>query len=87
MKKIAALVVLAASRSSNDKKTEENKTQLSLHASTNDNIFNATLGVLMGEYYHFKDNFITESDTIINVYAKQLMTDADSPPLAALKVY
>ncbi|MBA4198183.1 MAG: hypothetical protein C0459_11585 [Chitinophaga sp.] len=87
MKKIVivGLIVLAASCSGDDKKTEENKRPQALNKSTNGEAFNTAFDVLMGDYYHLKDNFITESDTIINVYAKKLMTDADSLPIATLK--
>ena len=82
---IVGLIVLAASCSGDDKKTEENKRPQALNKSTNGEAFNTAFDVLMGDYYHLKDNFITESDTIINVYAKKLMTDADSLPIATLK--
>ncbi|MBS1591466.1 MAG: DUF3347 domain-containing protein [Bacteroidetes bacterium] len=79
------LVVFIASCSSSDKKPEENKPQPALNKSNNSNAFNIAFDELMNNYYHLKDNFITESDTIINVYARKLIVNIDSLPLTTLK--
>jgi len=82
---ILGLIVLAVSCSNDDKKTADNKPQQTSGKNSNGEVFNAAFAALMNDYYHLKDNFITESDTIINVYAKKLMADADSLPLASLQ--
>ncbi|MBS1627248.1 MAG: DUF3347 domain-containing protein [Bacteroidetes bacterium] len=82
---IILVVFIASCSSSSDKKTEENKPQLALNKSNNTDIFNTAFAELMSNYYHLKDNFITESDTIINVYTKKLIINIDSLPINTLK--
>lgn len=81
----AALMALTACGSREQKVKEEDKPQSPLSISNNSAAFNRSFGKLIGDYYHLKDNFITESDTIITVYAKNMIQDADSLPLNELK--
>ena len=87
MKNFLLIILLAfiASCGSSDKKSEENKPQPALSKSNNTDVFNIAFEELMNNYYHLKDNFITESDTIINVYARKLIVNIDSLPLTTLK--
>jgi hypothetical protein len=56
-----------------------------LSKSKNSIEFNASFSKMMDDYFHLKDNFITESDTIIGVYTKRMMADADSLKISELK--
>ncbi len=56
-----------------------------LAKSNNNDIFNRSFGLLLGDYYQLKDQFITENDSLINYYARLLMADADSLKLGELK--
>ena len=87
MKNFLLIILLAfiASCGSSDKKSEENKPQPALSKSNNTDVFNIAFEELMNNYYHLKDNFITESDSIINVYARKLIVNIDSLPLTTLK--
>jgi Cu(I)/Ag(I) efflux system membrane fusion protein len=53
--------------------------------SKNSETFNKAFTALMDDYYHLKDNFITEKDSVINFYAQKIVKDADALPLAELK--
>lgn len=87
MKKIIAIVLvtaLAACGSSDSPKVADEKL-VPLSQSKNSTAFNEQFGKLMEDYFHLKDNFITESDTLIGVYAKKIMVDADNLSLRELK--
>jgi len=89
MKKIliAAGIVMLAACGGKDKKekVEEPKPEAPLSKSKNSEAFNQSFSKLMDDYFHLKDNFITESDTLINTYAGKLAGDADSLQLGELK--
>jgi len=89
MKKIliVAGVVLMAACGGKDKKekVEEPKPDAPLTKSKNSEAFNQSFAKLMDDYFHLKDNFITESDTMIMTYANKMAADADSLKLSELK--
>lgn len=89
MKKIlmySALALLVSCGSNDDKKAQvEEKPQGPLVQSKNSDSFNESFGKLMDNYIHLKDNFITESDSLITYYAQHLKSDVDSLPLNELK--
>lgn len=79
------MILFVVACSSNDEKKSDETKSTALNKNNNSAAFNIAFAGLMDNYYHLKDNFITESDTIINVYAKKLMQAADSLPLNELK--
>ncbi|MDE3236773.1 MAG: DUF3347 domain-containing protein [Bacteroidota bacterium] len=79
------LFFMVACKSGEDKKAEITTEPAPLSQSSNTEQFNTAFGKLMGDYFHLKDNFITESDTIITVYAKNMMQDIDSLPFNGMK--
>ncbi len=87
MKKLIAFVLVAALAAcgGSDKAKVEDVKQTPLAQSKNSVAFNDQFGKLMEDYFHLKDNFITESDTLIGVYAKKILMDADSLNLKELK--
>jgi len=80
-----SLALLAACGGKDKKATVADQPLAPLSQSKNSAVFNESFGALMEDYYHLKDNFITESDTLIRVYAKKLMKDADSLPINELR--
>jgi Protein of unknown function (DUF3347) len=81
---VAAVVILLVA-CGNDEKNKKDIPQGPLSKTANTENFTLAFSGLMNNYFHLKDNFITESDTGIVVYAKALMHDADSLPLNDLK--
>ncbi len=82
----AAVVTLAACGGKDEKaKVEEAPAQVALSKSKNSAAFNESFGKMMDDYFHLKDNFITEKDTAINFYARKMMYDTDSLKLGELK--
>jgi hypothetical protein len=81
----AVIIMMVSCRSGDQKGKVESKPQGPLTKSNNSESFNASFGKLLDDYYHLKDNFITESDTLIAYYAKALATDADSLRVGELK--
>ncbi len=82
---IIGLVLLLAACGSDDKVKVEDVKQGPLAQSKNSAAFNEQFGKLMENYFHLKDNFITESDTMIAAYTVKLTEAADSLNLAELK--
>ncbi len=79
------LFIFAVACNSDDKPVIEEKPAAPLSKSKNSDVFNQSFKGLMDTYYHLKDNFITESDTMINTYAKQMQTMVDSLKLSEIK--
>jgi Cu(I)/Ag(I) efflux system membrane fusion protein len=84
---VTALFMLAACANKDGKVSTnvEGEHQSPLAQSKNSAAFNASFGKLMSSYYNLKDNFISEKDSAIALYATQLMKDADSLALNELK--
>lgn len=89
MKKVflyTSLLLMIACGSSNDKPVVEEPTPAApLSKSKNSDAFNASFKNVMDAYFHLKDNFITESNEMIENYAKQLIAAADSLKLNELQ--
>lgn len=81
----AIILLLVACGNKDRKGKEENKPEVALSISNKDELFNQSFGKLLNDYYQLKDNFIAEDDSLINFYAKTLMTDADSLQISELK--
>lgn len=82
----AAMLVLAACNGNKDEKAKvEDVPAAPLTNSKNSDTFNKAFTALMDDYFHLKDNFITEKDSVINFYAQKITKDADALPLAELK--
>ena len=80
---IVILIVLSACNNK-DEKAKNDAPQGPLTKTANSEVFNQSFSQLMTDYYHLKDNFITESDTNINAYARKMIHDADSLPVKEL---
>jgi len=81
----AAIITLAACGGKDEKPKVEDIPQAPLAKSKNSPAFNASFEKVLDDYFHLKDNFITEKDTTINFYARKMMYDADSLKLNELK--
>jgi hypothetical protein len=80
-----ALIFIAVACNNDDKPVVEEKPAAPLSKSKNSDAFNQSFKSMLDTYYHLKDNFITESDTMIITYAKHLQTTVDSIKLNELK--
>ena len=69
----------------NDSQDQKPASQGPLAKGMNNEIFNQSFGIFLNDYYHLKDNFITEVDTNINLYARKLAKEADSLPINSLQ--
>ncbi len=80
MKKLLVFTALTAAMAcgSSDQQAKEEKPQGPLSKSANPESFNTAFGKLLSDYYHLKDGFVSENDTAITLYAKNLVKDADS---------
>jgi hypothetical protein len=88
MKKIAFIiaVVLLAACGSKDEKAKVEATPIApLTTGKNSDAFNKSFGEVLDAYFHLKDNFITESDTMIVLYAKKMMGYTDNLKIDELK--
>lgn len=88
MRKIACIiaVVLLAACGGKDEKAKVEPTPVApLTTSKNSEVFNKSFGEVLDAYFHLKDNFITESDTMIVLYAKKMMVYADNLKIEELK--
>ncbi len=56
-----------------------------LAVSKNSEAFNKSFATMLDAYYHLKDNFIAESDSMINIYAKRMMVYTDNLKIDELK--
>jgi hypothetical protein len=79
------ILLLVSCGGGGQKVKEATTLQVPLNKSDNNDLFNLSFGKLLGDYYFLKDNFITENDTLISYFAKQLMVDADSLKFGELK--
>jgi len=86
MKVFSVIAVIIVFLACNHKEEEAKKdtSQGPLSKTANSEMFNQSFSQLMTDYYHLKDNFITESDTNINVNARKMIQDADSLPVKEL---
>lgn len=82
---VFAFSVLIISCNGGDNNAPKNNQSKELIRSDNSQTFNESFAKLMSDYYKLKDNFISESDTLINDYSKILMKDADSLNFNELK--
>ncbi len=80
MKKIivCGLIAMLASCNNDDSSSQQKNLKNASNNGANTQTFNESFSKLMDDYYHLKNNFITEGDTLINHYSKALITDADS---------
>ncbi len=88
MRKIACIiaVVLLAACGGKDEKAKVEPTPVApLTTSKNSEVFNKSFGEVLDAYFHLKDNFITESDTMIVLYAKKMMVYTDNLKIDELK--
>lgn len=87
MKKIFlyASILLIVACGSNDNPVVEEVPAAPLAKSKNSDAFNTSFKGLMDAYFHLKDNFITESNEMIETYAKEMTTAADSLKVNELK--
>ncbi|MBX2932547.1 MAG: DUF3347 domain-containing protein [Chitinophagaceae bacterium] len=81
----ASLLLIVACGSNNENQVIEDVPTVPLTQSKNSDAFNSSFKGLMDAYFHLKDNFITESNEMIETYAKQMMTASDSLILSELK--
>ena len=65
--------------------TEEAPKQVALSKSRNSVAFNESFNKLMEDYFHLKDNFITESLPAIDIYANNMQKAAENLKLTELK--
>lgn len=79
------ILLLVSCGGGGQKVKETTKLQVPLNKADNNDLFNLSFGKLLGDYYSLKDNFITENDTLINNFAKQMMVDSDSLKFNELK--
>lgn len=88
MRKIAcliAIVCITACGNKDEKAKTEPTPAAPLTTSKNSDTFNKSFADMLDAYFHLKDNFITESDTMINIYAKKMMVYADNLKIEELK--
>jgi Cu(I)/Ag(I) efflux system membrane fusion protein len=82
---IILLVAMLFACKNNDSQDKKPASQGPLAKGVNNEIFNQSFGIFLNDYYHLKDNFITEVDTNINLYARKLAKEADSLPINSLQ--
>jgi hypothetical protein len=81
-----ALLALAACGGKDEKaKVEEPPKQEALSKSKNSPAFNASFTPVVDNYFHLKDNFITESIPAIEIYAQKLQKNVAEIKFAELK--
>jgi hypothetical protein len=80
-----ATALVACGNKDEKPKEEETAPLVALSKSKNSIEFNQSFSKMMDDYFHLKDNFITESIPMIEVYADKLMKSADSLKLSELK--
>ena len=78
-------VLTACGGKDQEVKVEETPPLVALSKSKNSIEFNQSFSKMMDDYFHLKDNFITESLPMIDVYADRLMKSTDSLKLSELK--
>jgi hypothetical protein len=78
-------VLTACGGKDEEVKVEETPPLVALSKSKNSIEFNQSFSKMMDDYFHLKDNFITESLPMIDVYADRLMKSTDSLKLSELK--
>jgi Cu(I)/Ag(I) efflux system membrane fusion protein len=82
---ITLLAFLTACGGNKDKVKVEEKPIDPLATSKNSEVFNKSFADVLDAYFHLKDNFIVESDTMIELYAKRMMVYTDNLKVAELK--
>lgn len=82
---IVAVLTACGGNKDEEAKTEEAPPLVALSKSKNSIVFNQSFSKMMDDYFHLKDNFITESLPMIDVYADRLQKSTDSLKLSELK--
>ncbi len=88
MKKLiiyTAIILLTACGGEDKKVAPPPAPTVPLATSKNSEAFNKSFAEVLDAYYHLKDNFITESDSMINIYAKKMMVYTDNLKIDELK--
>jgi len=80
-----ALLLLVVACGSEEKTEVKDVPTASLSKSKNSDAFNQSFKEVMDNYFHLKDDFITESDTLINAFAGKMLVAVDSLKLNELK--
>ncbi len=81
----AAVLLLAACGSSDEKAKPADVPQVPLAKSANSDAFNESFGVMLADYYTLKDNFVAETEASVDTAARSLMLAVDNLKLGELK--